>query len=229
MITAVDQGLEELLRATVPLPKDVADISFDPPDGTWGAQLSRITVNLFLFDVARSTLPPRPPTARSREDGRIERRPPLPLVRLSYMVSAWAGNMRDEHQVLGEAMGCFLRHELIPPEYLAADLVTSVQLSLSQREGRKPGELWSGLQAKLKPSFEIEATVAVDADWVLAPPVVSRVEGLAAPRRDLERVGAQSRRSAYSSSPSPAGDSLPRVVRQPGGALVSEGRPAAEG
>ena len=75
VIGTVDAALESLLRATLPLPAEVGDVSFDAPDRSWGASLSRITVNLFLFDVSRSPQPPRPPDERLRPDGRIERRP----------------------------------------------------------------------------------------------------------------------------------------------------------
>ena len=54
IIPTVDTGLEALLRKGLPLPETVGDISFESPSGTWSAQLSRITVNLFLFGVGRS-------------------------------------------------------------------------------------------------------------------------------------------------------------------------------
>ncbi|MCU1688834.1 MAG: hypothetical protein JWN20_762, partial [Jatrophihabitantaceae bacterium] len=57
LIPIVEDGLEAMLRSALPLPADVGDISFDPPASTWSAQLSRITVNLFLFEVARISQP----------------------------------------------------------------------------------------------------------------------------------------------------------------------------
>ena len=224
VITAVDESLEKLLRAAVPLPPELADVSFETPDGSWGAQLSRITVSLFLFDVSRSPLPPQPPASRSREDGRLELRPPLPLVKLSYLVSAWAGNTSDEHQVLGEVLGCFLGYDAIPAVHLPAGLPASVQLSIGGREGRKPGELWSALQGKLKPSFELEATVALDAGWRLAPPAVTRIEGEVSRTPD-QPVAARSSRSAYSSS---AADQPDIIRRRSGAAVVAEVRPPAQ-
>ena len=53
LIPVVEDGLEHLLRATLPLSTEQGDISFDPPSSTWSAQVNRLTVNLFLYGVAR--------------------------------------------------------------------------------------------------------------------------------------------------------------------------------
>ena len=55
IIPMIDAGLEALLRNGLPLPETLGDVSFESPSGTWSAQLNRITVNLFLFGVGRST------------------------------------------------------------------------------------------------------------------------------------------------------------------------------
>src|SRR5690606_37775064 len=47
LIPTVEDGLQSLLRTTLPLSPDVGDVSFDPPSGTWAAQVNRITVSLF--------------------------------------------------------------------------------------------------------------------------------------------------------------------------------------
>ena len=186
VIGTVDAALESLLRATLPLPAEVGDVSFDAPDRSWGASLSRITVNLFLFDVSRSPQPPRPPDERLRPDGRIERRPPLPMVRLSYLVTAWAGSTGDEHQLLSEVLQALVTHQTIPAEHLQQELPGAAQLALSQREGRKPGDVWSALDGRLRPSLELEVTVPLSAGWAVAAPSVDRISGLVAPRPESE-------------------------------------------
>lgn len=222
MIPAVDRGLEQLLRAAVPLSDEVADISFDAPDGTWGTQLSRITVNLFLFDVSASPLPSLPPAARARSDGRTETRPPLSLIRLNYLVSAWAGDTADEHHILGAVLSCFVNHRVLPEVYLPTTPPNGVHLALSQREGRKPGELWGSLQGKLKPSFELEATVAVDAPWELAPTAVTQVEGR------VDRQPAVPTDSGLPPQRPGSEPDRPQIIRRrSGSAVVAEGRPAA--
>ncbi|MDQ1713570.1 MAG: hypothetical protein QOE45_3020 [Frankiaceae bacterium] len=185
VIAAVDHALESLLRAALPLPEEVGDVSFEVPDGTWGSQLSRITVNVYLFDVARSSQPPRPAERRVRDDGRVELRGQLPVVKLSYMVSAWAGNTGDEHQLLSEVLTALVTYQVVPEEHLPEPFAGAVHLALAQREGRRPGDLWGGLQGRMKPALELEVTVALSSQpWLLAPPSVDRIAGLVAPRPD---------------------------------------------
>jgi hypothetical protein len=182
LIPVVEDGLEAMLRSALPLPADVGDISFDPPASTWSAQLSRITVNLFLYEVARSAQPGQAPARRLDGDGRIERRVQLPMIQLSYLVSAWAGSPRDEHQLLSDVLYAFLGSPVIAPEHLRADMASSVQLALITDERNRPRDLWSTLGSTPKGAFTITATVAADAfAWLQAPRGVERIEGMARP------------------------------------------------
>lgn len=184
LIPTVERGLERLLRAAIPLPESVGDVSFDTPSGTWAAGLSRVTVNLFLYDVQRSPQPPRPASERTTADGRLERRPPLPMVQLGFLVSAWAGNTQDEHQLLGDLLACFLLHGVLPAEHLPAPLDSSVQLSVGPADPvTRSKDIWSGIDGKLRPSFSVVATVALDTiAWAPVAPRVDSVRGYAAPR-----------------------------------------------
>lgn len=176
LIPTIDDGLERLLRAGLPLPEDVGDISFDPPSGTWSAQVNRLTVNLFLYQVNRSAQQPRPSANRPGERG-TERRFPLPIVQLGYLVSAWAGSPRDEHSLLGDVLTCFLVHQVLPSEHLVRPPASPVQLTVAGDEPARSRELWSSLGGQMKASFTVTALVAADAyQWELAPPVVTSVE-----------------------------------------------------
>jgi hypothetical protein len=182
LIPAVEDGLEAMLRSALPLPTEVGDVSFDPPASTWSAQLSRITVNLFLYEVSRSAQPGLPQGRRVDGDGRVERRVQLPMIQLSYLVSAWAGSPRDEHQLLSDVLYAFLVSPTIAPEHLRSDLASSVQLALITDERNRPRDLWSTLGSTPKGAFTVTATVAADAfAWSLAPRGVERIEGMAAP------------------------------------------------
>ena len=221
MITAIDSGLEQLLRRSLPLPADLGDVSFSAPDRSWGAQLSRITVNLFLFDINRSSQPARAPAQRTRPDGSIERRPPLPLVQLSYLVTAWAGNTSDEHQLLGDVLRCLLANPVLPPDDLPETTDGSVQLALADRNDRNLSDLWAALDTRPKPAFQLDVTTAFDAPWVGTAPRVERIEGLVAPRQSD---------SASASSPVPSslsdGEERPPLIRRrAGAAVVTEARP----
>jgi len=177
-IAGVDQALEALLRARLPLPPQVGDVSFDPPNETWSASLSRLTVNLFLYNVGRSGQPSRAPVARGGEDGTpAEKRRLLPMIELGYLVSAWAGSPRDEHQLLGDVLSICAGLSLLPDEFMPEGLNSSVALQLGDE--LKPREVWQSVGGKLKPSFVMRCTVAADTwDWELQAPPVERIQAL---------------------------------------------------
>jgi hypothetical protein len=182
LIPGVEQGLEKLIREALPLPEHIGDVSFDPPSRTWAAQLSRVTVNLFLFGVGKSGQPPRPTAERTTADGRVERRPPLPMVELNYLVSAWAGNVRDEHELLGDVLGCVLTHQVLPPEFMSSQLPSTVQIALAPQDHGRAKDVFTAAEGSLRASFEIVVTTALDAlAWHELPPRVERIEALAAP------------------------------------------------
>ena len=178
LIPVIDDGLERLLRDTLPLPSEQGDVSFDAPSSAWSATVNRLTVNLYLYQVSRSGQPPRPPRTRTTADGRLERRGAQPMVELAYLVSAWAGSARDEHLLLGDVLTRLLAHEVLPADYLPRPLESSVQLLLAPDELNKPREVWGGLGGQLKASFTLLATVAADAyDWRPTAPGVREVLG----------------------------------------------------
>lgn len=182
VIPTVDAGLESLLRQELPLPAALGDVSFDPPSGSWSAQLSRITVNLFLFGVGRSNQQPRPPAERT-VDGQRQRRPALPMIDLRYLVTAWTGSIRDEHQLLGDLFGLLLRHQQLPADHLPTPLATGVQLAVPPTDDARINGVWSTIGGTIKPSFELlVTTAAADLDFEGVATPVQRIEAMVAPK-----------------------------------------------
>lgn len=180
-VGVVESGLEKFVRQELPLPEDVGDVAFEVPNSTWAAQLSRVTVNLFLYDVARSSHPVRAATRREL-NGTGQKRTPQPMVELSYLASAWAGSIKDEHLLLGDLISRLVAVNEIPPELMPQELSSSAALSFADDSLNKNREIWSGLGGQLKASFTLHVHVAADTfDWVAEAPPVERVEGLAAP------------------------------------------------
>lgn len=178
-ISNVDAGLERMLRERVPLPEDVGDVAFDPPTGTWSAQLSRITVNLFLYDVQRSSHPARSATVQQPDGQPLMRRRPQPMVRLGYMVSAWAGSPRDEHQLLGDVISLLAGIDHVPPHLFPTPPMTSVHVSLGD-DRSLPRELWVAAGGHLKASATLQLHVGADSfDWEQAAPPVERIRAMA--------------------------------------------------
>lgn len=182
IIPTIDAGLEAFVRAELPLDQQVGDVSFDPPSGTWSAALSRINVNFFLFGVGKSSQPPRPSADRVGPDGKMQRRGPVPMLQLHYLVSAWAGTVRDEHQLVGDVLTMFLLNQVLPREHLPATMLSSAQLAVAHHDNSRAKDVWSTVGGTIKPSFELIVTTAVDAmPFVDLPPRAERVQSMVAP------------------------------------------------
>lgn len=174
VIHLVDASVERFLRSVVPLPQAVA-ISFATPDKRWGAALSGPTVNLFLWDVRRDLRHAQMGVQYEQDgDGRNVVRRPDPELALSYLVTAWAGEPRDEHQLLGSVLRSLLAHSQIPAEHVVPelDVVGGVVLEVASGEGR-PSDFWSSLDGQLKPGFElaVRCRVPLDPSLDLGPPI----------------------------------------------------------
>ncbi len=182
-ISHVDTSLEDLIRSRLPLSTEVGDVSFDPPTKDWAAQLTRITVSVFLYDVQRSTQTSRAamrlPAAENGTNGAGLRRRPQPMVQLSYLISAWAGGPRDEHQLLGDLTSLLSGLDVVPSDVASSDLASSIQLALG--DDRNLGrDLWQAVGGALRPAVQLRATVAADTfAWEQPAPSVERIRAMA--------------------------------------------------
>lgn len=220
MIQLVDKALEQFLRADVPLPERAADISFQPPDRTWGAGLTRPTVNVFLWDVSPAAgFSSTGIQQRVSPAGAVQRRPGVPVMEMHYLITAWASELRDEHQLLGNVMQCILAHPDLPADFVPSELAGNKwSLSLAGGDRRVPGEFWSALGGTLKPGLQIALAIPVEAfAWKEA----------AAPAEQVAVNVTEMNRSARNE---PAADQAARKAtlsrRRHNGALLMEGRPA---
>jgi hypothetical protein len=184
LIQFIDEAIEAHLRREVPLPEASVDISFAAPDRAWGAAVTRPTVNIFLWDIRRNTTRTTAGLAQQGADGQVERRPTNPVIDLRYVVTAWAAEHRDEHQLLGSVLTCILAHSRVPADALPPQLPTSSSLSLglASEEARVTGEFWSSLDGRLKPGLQLVVSIPLDIfGWVAAGPPARSV-GVAAQR-----------------------------------------------
>ncbi|HTW07193.1 MAG TPA: DUF4255 domain-containing protein [Acidimicrobiales bacterium] len=221
MIHYIDEAIEALLRREVPLPETSVDISFAAPDRAWGAGVTRPTINVFLWDVRRNAARVTAGLAeQSATTGQVSRRPSSPVVDLRYLVTAWAAEHRDEHQLLGSVLRCVLANPGIPPDTFPPQLTTSgsLSLSLASEEARVPGEFWSSLDGRLKPGLQIVVALPLDVfSWVTAGPPATSVAA-ALQRLEPDRVPDVN----GSGQPSDVDVALRR--RRSSGVLTMEGR-----
>ncbi len=179
MIEQIDRALERFLREATPLPESAIAVSFDVPDSAWGASRTRPTVNVFLFEMFRS---PQLATTgierRVADNGVRQKRPDTPFVDLHYLVTAWASEPRDEHQLLGSVLACVLAHDHLPDTALNGALSDKrCRLRLAPFDMRPPGELWSALGG---PRAAVQVLVSVPFEvfaWRDEQPPVESVTG----------------------------------------------------
>ena len=83
---------------------DGVEIAFDAPTKDWSAALTGPTVNLFLYDL-RESADRRPIEWEPRRVDGVTRelRPPL-RVDVSYVATAWAREVEDEHRLLSQML-----------------------------------------------------------------------------------------------------------------------------
>ena len=177
MLEYIDEGLEGFLRAMVPLSASDVDVSFEAPDRTWSAKLNRPTVNMFLWDIKRSTEHARSGLEEYEEAGVRKRRPALPRVELRYLISAWTSDHADERALVGALLQTVLANATIPAEFVPAPLraLSPLVLSLS-RSGDMKMDVFQTLEGQLKPALDV--VIVTDVDTGLGRATATPVSGI---------------------------------------------------
>lgn len=178
MLHLLDDSLDAFLRAVGPLPASDVDVSFEPPDGSWAAGLTLPTVNLYLWRLRRSVTEASAGTEITERDGVSYRRGPKPRVQLGYLVTAWANDARNAHQLLGRVLSAFLTTTELPEQYLQGPFAAVrplPSLSLSKADDDPPAEFWVALGGSFHPGVELSVTATVDPEVMVEagpPPTV---------------------------------------------------------
>lgn len=210
MLHLLDDSLDAFLRAVGPLPASDVEVSFEPPDSDWAAGLSRPAVNLYLWRLRRSVTEAAAGTEVVKSGGSYFRRGPRPRVELGYLVTAWAADARNAHQLLGRVLTAFLTTSELPAQYLQGPLAAVrplPSLTLSKADDDPPSEFWVALGGRFQPGVELSVTATVDPEVLVEAPAPPRELDLTAVNR---RQPVSSRRHRIlSSGPAPGGPPPP--------------------
>ena len=166
MLDSVDESLERFLRSAVPLSARNTDVSFEAPDREWSGKLNnRPTVNLFLWDIKRSTDRSRTGLETYQENGTTKRRMALPRIELRYLISTWTSEHTDDRVLMGGLLRVLLGHSEIPEEFVAEDLRGLSPLTITMTRGGEAGvDVFKALDGQLKPTLDVVIVTDVDTD-----------------------------------------------------------------
>jgi hypothetical protein len=191
MFHTLDTTLKSLLDDTsTPNLVRSAEVAFDRPSEAYNPD--KTTINLFLYDVRENTELRSNEPVIERHNGFVTMHRPPVRVNCSYLVTAWIESgvtgevaILKQHELLGEVLRVFSRWPSIPlptPDEKGKALLqgelknTLYPISLVAAQTdlmRNSAEFWSALGGKLRPSFTLTATLAMDqaAEPVTAPAV----------------------------------------------------------
>jgi hypothetical protein len=140
MIAQVDEALCRLLRPRLPAG---TQIRLDPPKPTWQTESQVRSVELFLFALHDAV-----GEGNEGEGKRVARR-----CALSYLVTARAGQVREEHDLLDAALRAVLDSERLP-----AESASPMRMALAATD---PTTLWTSLGMPARAGFVLQITTDV--------------------------------------------------------------------
>jgi hypothetical protein len=195
MLHILDEVLETHLRNTVPLDRAI-DVSFAIPDREWSTGLARPTISAYLWDIKRDD---------KRNVGGVElvdrgptkiRRLVSPRVRISYFLSVFTGDQRDEHVLLGRLLQGVMKSRQISQDIIPVGLTTPgarIELSIGATEGNIARDFWSGVDGKYRPGLNLQIILPVDIGMGVeaGPPTTGvdiRTSDQRQPSRNSQRV-----------------------------------------
>lgn len=163
MLEHIDDSLEELLRARVPLSATDVDVSFEAPEREWSAKLTRPTVNMFLWDLRRSASQSKGGMRTVVRNGVRVHQPALPVLELRYVITAWTSDHGDERSLLAGLLRGLLASPEIPREFLHESLagVEAPRIDLA-RAGEDHMDVFKALEGKIKPGINVVVTCEFD-------------------------------------------------------------------
>lgn len=178
MLQDLDETIRQLLVAQIPIKNGDVDIKFHQPKREWSSRLTRPTINFFMYDLRENVIlrrhqwetmnngngNGRTTNTAARHIARMKRSP----FRLDchYMITVWATEPEDEHQLLSNTMLALFRFPVLPQDSLVGSLQEQpyeIQARLAAHDKlTNPAEVWGALDNEIRPSISYIVTLAFD-------------------------------------------------------------------
>lgn len=167
MIHLMDKTLEKIFFERGKLTRGQIDVSFEQPNGDWSSRLSRPTINCWCYDL-RENLKLRTMEMQTFPQDRIAQKRLYPRrIDLSYLVTAWARNIDDEHQLLWRGLGALMGKTILNPNECEGELREQpydIPISIANMTEHPISltDLWSVLNNDMRLGFTFVVTLALD-------------------------------------------------------------------
>jgi len=146
VITEVDDALCRLLGRKMP---EGTVVRLDPPKPTWQTERPSNTIDLFLFGMQADTVDTSVPTQRDS----------MRRCELSYLVTARAQKIHEEHRLLDRALRTAMFTGSLPPDCVSGSLAESDQPVYVRVADFGPGSLWTSLGMPARAAFVLNVSV----------------------------------------------------------------------
>lgn len=177
MLHDLDKTFERIMITEGQLNTREIDIAFEQPTREWASRLSRPTLDCWCFDL-RENLKLRNMEMRMTQNGNMGRTG-LPPRRfdLTYLVTAWARKIEDEHQLLWRALAALKRFQVLAPGECEGTLryqTRDIPLLVGDMSSNPINlvDLWSVLDNEMRLGFIVTATVELDTEMGFEGPLV---------------------------------------------------------
>ncbi len=177
MIQELDKTLEKLMYDKGRLNRNDVDISFEQPNGDWSSRISRPTLNIWCFDIQENlkmrTMAPRMVPELTMG---VRKFPPIRLD-LTYLITAWARKVEDEHQLLWRALGALAQIPELDPatcEGTLKEQAYNIPVLVANMPTGMPNmsDLWSVLNNQMRLGFTAVITLALERTTTFDSPLV---------------------------------------------------------
>jgi hypothetical protein len=168
VITEVDEALCVLLGRSLP---EGTMVRLDPPKPTWETERPSNAIDLFLYGLHSDRESRESGYADERSDRGtvLSRREPSRRCSLSYLVTARAPKISEEHLLLSVALRTMMFTDTLPSDCMPDALEAPVYIRIADTD---PGALWSNLGMPARAAFAIavSAPLQPEPDTDIAPP-----------------------------------------------------------
>lgn len=177
MLQDIDKTLENFLYDRGNIARRDVDVAFEQPIGEWSARISRPTINCWCFDI-RENLALRNAGMRVEQNGnRAQKSFPSRRMDVTYLISSWAREIEDEHNLLWRALSTLKKMPFWKPQdcvdnlrYQSRNMPTLVA-DMSEASFNF-ADLWGVLDNPMKLGFIFRLTVELETDILSEPPLV---------------------------------------------------------